>query len=129
MNNLLKACLLGITLGVPAATAEAQTQVTGTTGYLAEWQFRVALSKESAGEQFSTPVTWKHIGLCSVNGVQEKRGDIDIQIRHLGPWSRLKASVSFEQLRCTYSGHYSETVTGFMECSDKTSLPLTLLFK
>ena len=130
VNKLLTICLLGITLGMPAETARAQTWITGTTGYLSEWQFKVALSKASSpGDQFSAPVTWKHIGICSVNGTVEKQGDIDIQIRHMGPWSRLKASVSFEQLRCTYSGPYSGTVTGFMECSDKTSLPLTLLFE
>jgi hypothetical protein len=116
-------------LGVSPGTAAAQTHLTGTTGYLSEWQFSVALKSDSSNEQFSAPVTWKHIGLCSVNGAVEKRGDIDIQIRRIGPWSRLKASVSFEQLRCTYSGSYAETVSGFMACSDKTSLPLTLLFK
>jgi hypothetical protein len=129
VNNLLTVCLLGIALGVSPGIVKAQGQLTGTTGYLSEWQFNVALSGAASGDQFSAAVTWKHIGLCSVNGPVEKQGDIDIQIRRMGPWSRLKASVSFEQLRCTYSGPYSETVTGFMACSDKTSLPLTLLFK
>jgi hypothetical protein len=129
VNNLWTASLIGITLGGLPVIAMAQAQLTGKTGYLSEWQFNVALSGGSPSDQFSVPVTWKHVGVCSANGPVEKKGDIDIQIRRMGPWARLKANVSFEQLRCTYSGAYSETVTGFMTCSDKTSLPLTLLFK
>jgi hypothetical protein len=128
VNNLVTACLIGFALVTPSATAKAQTQLTGKTGYLSEWQFSIALTNSASGE-FSSPVTWQHTGLCTVNGPAEKHGDIDIQIRHMGPWARLRASISFEQLRCTYSGSYSETVTGFMQCTDKTSLPLTLLFK
>jgi hypothetical protein len=129
VNRLWTACLLVIACAA-SGSARAQTlQVTGTTGYLSEWQFNVALAKAAPHDEFSGPVTWKHIGLCSVNGTQEKRGDIDVRIRRMGPWSRVNAKVSFEDLRCTYSGPYSNSVTGFMECSDRTTLPLTLLFK
>ena len=65
--------------------------------------------KISAGRrEFSGPVTWKHVGLCSVNGPEEKRGEIRVQIEGSGPASRVDATVSLESVQCTYSGHFSE---------------------
>src|SRR4051812_8099760 len=113
----MTALLVGLPLGL--APAAAQTELTGMTGYLSEWQFSVALKTGSPYHPLSAPITWKHIGLCSANGTLEKQGDIDVRIHHLGPWSRINVSVSFEKLRCTYSGRYAERVTGFMACSDK----------
>ena len=121
--------LVGLALCTIAATAHADVlQITGTTGYLSEWRFDVALAKQATDDGYAGPVLWKHIGVCGVNGPEEKNGEINVQIRRMGPLSRVNATVSFEKLRCTYSGPYSTNVKGFMECSDRTSLPLALLF-
>jgi hypothetical protein len=130
MGSMLIAGLVGLAVGSAAATAHAQTlQITGTTGYLSEWKFEVALAKKAPDDdEFAGPLRWKHVGLCSANGPEEKTGEINVQIRRMGPWSRVNATVSFEQLKCTYRGPFSSSVRGFMECSDRTSLPLALLF-
>jgi len=128
-SRTFAAWLVGLTAGVIASAAEGRDlQISGTTGYLSEWRFEVVLAKNASDDEFTGPLRWKHVGLCSANGAEEKSGEINVHIRHMGPLSRVKATVSFEKLKCTYSGSFSPTVKGFMTCSDRTSLPLTLSF-
>lgn len=128
VGRSLIASLIGLAVAAIAPVAQArELQISGTTGYLSEWKFEVVLAK-APNDEFAGPLRWKHVGLCSANGAEEKSGEIAVHIRELGPLSRVNATVSFEKLKCTYSGRYSPTVKGFMECSDRTSLPLTLSF-
>jgi hypothetical protein len=129
VGQLLIASLIGLAVAAIAPAAEArELQISGTTGYLSEWRFEVVLARNATDEEFAGPLRWKHVGLCSANGSEERSGEINVHIRHMGPLSRVNATVSFEKLKCTYSGPFSPTVKGFMECSDRTSLPLTLSF-
>jgi hypothetical protein len=122
---------LGAALGAALGPAHAQSrQIVGTAGYLSEWELKgVVTEKIAAGRrEFSGPVTWKHIGLCSVNGPEEKRGEIRVRIEGSGPASRVDATVSLESVQCTYSGKFSNTTSGVMDCSDAKGVPLALSF-
>jgi hypothetical protein len=124
----LKPFLALIALGAALGPAHAQSrQIAGTAGYLSEWELRGVVSEKiSAGRrEFSGPVTWKHIGLCSVNGPEEKRGEIRVQIEGSGPTSRVDATVSLESVHCTYRGNFSGNTSGAMDCSDAKGVPLT----
>jgi hypothetical protein len=128
----LKVFLILIALGTAGGPAQAQSrQIVGTAGYLSEWELKGAVTEKiSVGRsEFSGPVTWTHIGLCSVNGPQEKRGEITFQIEGSGPVSRINATISLESVQCTYSGNFSDNASGVMDCSDAKGIPLALSFK
>jgi hypothetical protein len=113
----LRALLLAIIFSMAAGAAQAQsTRVAGTAGYLSEWQFSGDLKKTAAADrkEFSGSLTWKHVGLCSVNGPEEKFGDMTLQISRLGPAPQIQAGVA------------SESSTGRMNCSNAEGIPLTL---
>ena len=123
--------LLSLTQGGSAAAGAPDAdavQVTVAMGYLSEWKFDVAVSKPNANDGFATPVTWKHVGLCSANGPIEKPGELNVRISGLGPWSRIQASVSFEDMHCTYSGPYSNSMRGLADCPAGQRLPFAMSF-
>ncbi len=83
----LRLLLHAIALAVAADLAQAgPLRVTGTAGYLSEWELAGDVTeKEPAGaREFSGPLIWKHVGLCSVNGPQEKPGEINLRILRIG---------------------------------------------
>jgi hypothetical protein len=129
---VLKFFAVLITLGVALGPARAQfRQVTGVAGYLSEWELKGALTERtSAGKRaFSGPVTWKHVGLCSVSGPQEKPGEMRYEIAEAGTPSRINAMILFEGAQCTFSGNFSDNMTGHMDCPDAKGVPLSLSFK
>ena len=110
-------------------SALAQTrQVVGTAGYLSEWEIAATVVKNtSAGrDEFSGPILWKHVGLCSVNGPEEIRGEIKFQIRRSWLASKFEASLSLNGDQCTYSGDFSGGTSGLMDCAKAKGVPLTL---
>jgi len=132
VEKLLKAFLVVIALGMAGRPAESQSlQVAGIAGYLSEWELEGAVTERvsAGGSEFSGPVIWKHVGLCSLNGPQEKYGEIGFQISGSGSLSRINATISLEGARCTYSGALSDSTSGRMDCSDAKGVPLALSFK
>jgi len=124
-----------ITIAVVAAAAgPAQARslrVAGTAGYLSEWELDAKVTQTASGavKEFSGPLTLKHVGLCSHNGPQEKSGEIKLQISESGRFSRIRATLLYEDARCTYSGQWSESSSGFMQCSNAEGVPVTLSVK
>ena len=119
-------------LGSAVAPAQSQSlQIAGTAGYLSEWELGGAVTQTvSAGHsEFFGPVTWTHVGLCSVNGPQEKHGEIRFRISKSGALSEINATISLEGARCTYTGQLADGTRGLMDCSDAKGVPLALSFK
>jgi hypothetical protein len=116
---------------VAAGAVQAQSaRVAGTAGYLAEWEFSGDLSQTNAafGNEFSGPLTWKHVGLCSPNGPEEKFGDIDLKISRSSPVPQILATLRLDGVQCNYRAALSKNSTGRMDCSDAKGVPLTLSF-
>jgi hypothetical protein len=114
---------------MPAAARSMH--VTGTAGYLSEWELsaEVTAAESSGREQFSGPLTLKHVGLCSANGPEEKSGKIEFYISKSMWSSQIHGTLLINGKRCSYSGKLSGSSGGFMECSDGNGIPLTLLIK
>lgn len=128
----MRAVLAAALFGVTACSADAHTlQIVGTAGYLSEWEVRASAESEGfdpAGEH-EGPITWKHVGLCTVNGPVEKSGNIRFKISGWGPFTRIDATMSFEQSLCRYSASFSGQTKGTMDCSDAKGIPLSLTIK
>ncbi len=121
------------------ATQAASLRVSGVAGYLSEWEFsgqvtekvteKITEKMSPAAKEFSGTLIWKHVGLCSVNGPQEKAGEIDFQISGLGAASRIDASLWLDGAQCKYGGQLSDSSIGHMDCSNASGVPLTLSLK
>jgi hypothetical protein len=126
----LRTAVLVTVLSALAIPANAQSmQVYGKTGYLGEYELSGTVSEQTANgrKEYSGPLVAKHVGLCTHDGPKETTGQI--RLHAIGPSSRATATLVFEGVECTYEGALSESYHGFMNCADKTSLPLRLWTK
>jgi hypothetical protein len=104
-------------------------QVYGKTGYLGEYELTSTVSEQTVNrrKEYSGSLVAKHVGLCTRDGPKETTGQIRFHLTGLS--SRATATLVFEGVECTYEGFLSESYHGFMNCADKTSLPLRLWAK
>jgi hypothetical protein len=126
---LLLTTVLVASGSLPAAARTLQ--VAGSAGYLSEWELSAEVTAGISGdhEQFSGPLTLKHVGLCSANGPEEKSGKIEFYISKSVWSSQIHATLLIGGARCSYSGQLSAGSSGFMECSDGNVVPLMLQVK
>jgi hypothetical protein len=106
--------------------------VEGTAGYLSEWELSADVARTPAAasrEEFSGPLTLKHVGLCSIGGPQEKTGKIEFYISKSAWSSEIHATLFVDGTQCSYSGALEGGSGGFMDCSDGNGVPLKLLLK
>jgi hypothetical protein len=123
----VRTAILIAVVGALAVPATARSvEVHGKTGYLGEYELSGTLSEQISNgkKEYSGPLTSKHVGLCTHDGPQETTGQI--RFRVAGSPARATATLVFEGVECTYEGVLSESYHGFMNCADKTSLPLRL---
>src|SRR5262245_55354865 len=81
MRRLVAAALLLMASNAGAWTAEAETlEVSGQAGVLGEWELTAKLTATGARKEFSGPMVMKHVGICSVDGPEQKTGEIKLQL-------------------------------------------------
>ena len=129
MKTLCKSFSVAIALAFSGAPAQPRPlQVEGTAGYLAEWELSGSVTERisSDGTEFSGRLIWRHVGLCSVSGPQEKPGDIRFRISSAGSSSRIDAKISLDGAECVYSGDVSGSTRGHMDCPDAKGVPISI---
>jgi hypothetical protein len=134
MSNLrevyLRKIVLVAVLSSLAIPARAQSmQVYGKTGYLGEYELSSIVSEQVANgrKEYSGPLAVKHVDLCTRDGPKETTGQIRFHVTDSS--TRATATLVFEGVECTWEGVLSESYHGFMNCADKTSLPVRLWIK
>jgi hypothetical protein len=102
--------------GIVPAPAQSLL-VGGHFGYLGEYEFSAEVVPKASNEteEFSGPLTLRHIGLCTHNGPNQMDGQIQLQFSN--KTSQIAATLSFDEQRCTYSGNMSKTDVGELVCS------------
>ena len=127
MKTLLALMLSGIASLVHAESL----RVTGETGYLSEWEVSGNVTGSVSGRvgEFSGPLTMKHVGLCSQVGPEEKVAEIRLQIAKSSLLPHFHATVTMDGSKCTFSGKFSDTYNGLMDCADAKGVPITLSVK
>ncbi len=126
----LRTVVLVAVLSALAIPARAQSmQVYGKTGYLGEYELSGTVSEQTANgrKEYSGPLVAKHVGLCAHDGPKETTGQIRFHVTDSS--TRAIATLVFEGIECTWEGVLSESYHGFMNCADKTSLPVRLWIK
>lgn len=111
-------------LAVPAR-AEAVT-VFGYGGMLGEWELTADVTEKTSARarEFHGAVTMTHVGLCTQDGPEQRRGEIRIELT--GAPARLKATMLFDGAACSYAATLSDAYKGTMTCPDRPAMPLTL---
>jgi len=111
-----------------ASSAGAQSlQIFGYSGLLGEWELSASVTeKESSGtKEFSGPLTMTHVGICTVDGPDERTGQIHLRISA----ARMRATLLVDGVECHYRGRLSDFFSGTMYCPDRPEVPLKLWVK
>jgi hypothetical protein len=119
MRTLFAAVL--ICAGCPAALAQSYS-ASGQIGYLGEWELKGSLAKTTTrgGADYSGPVTLRHVGLCSANGVEEKPGMVQLK---LSP-SRLEGTLAMDNDSCRIVASAAPSYSGLMSCRTGQGVPV-----
>jgi hypothetical protein len=120
-------CLLLQLVGVDGAHAQS-LRIVGLAGFVSEWELRAEVTRPQASrdEEFSGPLTLKHIGRCSPDGPEEKHGQIRVRLLKSGLKQRLQATLVLNGAECRYDGTWSGSFNGTLDCPAIKGVPLTL---
>jgi len=114
-------------LGALAAPAGAEpVRVFGYGGPLGEWELTADVTENlsARAREFHGAVTLTHVGLCTQDGPEQRKGDIRIEMT--GSQSRLNATLLFDGAACSYAAILSDAYRGTMACPERPAMPLTL---
>lgn len=134
LKNVLP--LMMILDAVAGPLSARSLQVSGTTGYLSEWQVTGNVTETVSGRtrEYLGPLTMKHIGLCSQNGPEEKTAEIRLQITRPALLSQTRAIVRIDGAECSFGGKVSDEngavgYSGVMDCPNVKGVPFSLSIK
>ena len=116
-------------LGFVAPAHPQSREVTGQAGFLGEWELTATVTERiaSGSKELVGPLNFKHVGMCTVDGPEEKKGELRLRISERS--TRVTATLLIDGLECTYSGDLKNLDDGMMNCPDRRSVPLVLSIK
>jgi len=128
LRSFATACVLMVLGSTTSLAAPESLEVLGQVGVLGEWELTANLAATNAArKEFSGPLVMKHVGLCTQDGPDVKKGELRVQLSSV---SRMKATLIMEGATpCTYQGQKSDAYKGMMRCSDQRDVPLLIWLK
>ena len=115
-------------LGALATPAGAELlEVLGYAGVLGEWELTASVTGNDNTKAYSGPLTMTHVGICTVDGPEEKKGEIRFRLSESS--SRIQATLLVDGTECSYSARLSDFFTGTMNCPNRPAVPLKLWVK
>ncbi|SFJ60950.1 hypothetical protein [Bradyrhizobium sp. Gha] len=124
--DLKRAIVAAIVVSFGAATAaRAQSySASGQIGYLHEWEITGNLAKTvtSPGTEYSGTITLRHVGLCSVNGAEQKQASMQLKVSY----GRLEGILIMDQDQCRIVASGSAGA-GLLRCGSGQDVPINLL--
>jgi hypothetical protein len=124
----LRTPVLLTVLSVLASPAGAQTrQVFGYAGVLGEWGLTADVVENNESRDFSGPMTMAHVGICTIDGPEEKKGEIRFRLSDSS--TLIQATILVDGATCTYSARLSDFFSGAMNCPNRPAVPLKLWVK
>ena len=110
---------------VGTSNAHAQSySASGQIGYLQEWEIKGSLAKTTTrtGADYSGPVTLRHVGLCSANGIEQKSGVVQLRVSR----SRLEGTLAMDDDSCRIDASASRPYAGLLNCRNGQGVPINL---
>jgi hypothetical protein len=123
---VVRALISAILIGAATGSAMAQSySVSGHAGYLQEWEMKANLAKTitSGGVSYDGPVTLRHVGLCSVNGVEEKSGVVRLTVSRRT--SAVEGTLTLRDDACRIAASASKPHSGLLNCRDGQGVPIS----
>ena len=123
MRTVVQLAVLAV-LATPAGAEPLE--LFGYAGVMGEWELTASVTESGGTKDLVGPMTMTHVGICTVDRPEEKKGEIRLHISH--PASRISATLLFDGVECTYSGRLSDFYSGTMNCPT-ASVPLKIWLK
>ncbi|HEX3342030.1 MAG TPA: hypothetical protein VHT68_22985, partial [Pseudolabrys sp.] len=111
MRTIFQLAVLGF-LATPAGAESLE--VLGYAGVLGEWELTASVTGNDNARAYSGPLTMTHVGICTVDGPEEKKGEIRFRLSESS--SRIQATLLVDGTECSYSARLSDFFTGTMNC-------------
>ena len=114
-----------IWIGAGAGSVLAQSySINGQIGYLQEWEMKADLARTTtaSGVSYDGPVTLRHIGLCSVNGPEEKSGVVRLTVSR--KTSAVEGTLTMTDDTCRIAASASKPHSGLLNCRDGQGVPI-----
>jgi hypothetical protein len=124
-NVVVRALISAIWIGAGAESTMAQSySVNGQVGYLQEWELKANLAKTitDSGVSYDGPVTLRHVGLCSVNGPEEKSGVVRLMVSRRT--SAVEGTLALKDDTCRIVASASKSHSGLLNCRDGQGVPI-----
>ena len=121
VRRAVLAALLGA--GTVAASAEPYA-ASGQVGYLQEWELKATLAKTASGSrvEYAGPMTLTHVGLCSVNGVEEKSGSMRVTVSRS---TTVEGTLTMEGDTCRLVAARAQPYSGLLTCRNGQGVPVS----
>jgi hypothetical protein len=96
---------------------------------LGEWELTATVTKQhDAGDhRWRGPLSLKHVGFCSVDGPEEKTGELLLDITD--PAAQATATLLIDGDACTFKGYLKDGSDGVMTCPDRPDVPMMLMLQ
>jgi hypothetical protein len=117
--------LLGVAACAVSSAAIAQSySANGQISYLQEWEMKGSLAKTMTrtGTNYDGPVTLRHVGLCSTNGIEEKSGVVQLRIPPTN--AGFVGTLALKDDNCQISASAGQPYTGLLSCRDGQGIPI-----
>jgi hypothetical protein len=110
-------------LSINSALAQSYA-ANGQIGYLQEWEMKASLARTvtSSGVNYHGPVTLRHVGLCSVNGVEEKSGVVRLRVSP--KTAGIEGTLAIEDDNCRIVASAPPSYSGSLNCRDGQGVPI-----
>jgi hypothetical protein len=97
----------------------------GQVGYLQEWELKASLAKTLSGGriEYSGPMTLRHVGLCSVNGVEERSGNMRLTMSRAP--GAAEGTLAMEGDSCRIVANQAPSYSGLITCRNGQGVPIS----
>lgn len=116
-------CALALMCLAQPSAAQQTRAVAGQFGILGEWDLTATLTRRPGG-QWVGPAQLKHIGYCTVDGPEEKTGELQLTLAKSR--GRISGTILIDGSPCTFSARLKEGYEGNLRCPDRRDMPMTL---
>lgn len=117
-------CIGAVCMVATRAGAEPYA-ASGQVGYLQEWELKASLARSVSGGriEYSGPVTLRHVGLCSVNGVEEKSGKLRLTMSRVP--GAAEGTLAMEGDSCRITAAQAPSYSGLLTCRNGQGVPIS----
>jgi hypothetical protein len=119
MSSMIATCMIAAWAGAEPYAASGQV------GYLQEWELKASLARTVSGGkiEYSGAVTLRHVGLCSVNGVEEKSGKLRLTMSRAP--GAAEGTLAMEGDSCRITATQASSYSGLLTCRNGQGVPIS----